>query len=465
MSQAALARLPSRDGARNALHWRAMEQVLEATPAHVTHPRTPWYFTATSMAAVPWFARLRWARVVVDLGLAVAAWLVPRADYPLAEIRWLLVASSVLGLYVASTLTRAGRVPAWLATCDLVFQPVLLTGLLELTGGPFNPFAVVYVVPVALATLMVNVTSGAAVALCGAAGYALLAYWHVTEVDEGHHSLTDFPTHLYTMWVTISLTAELAAYFVVQASNALARRERQIEEMRERASRADRLVSLTTLAAGAAHELSTPLGTIALAARELERTALDRGTVPDLADDARLIRAEVERCRAILDQMSGRAGGSMADDPEPFAIADLFADVRARVPRDMVGRVAMEPGDAGTTVVLPRRGLTQAVVTLVVNALEASGDTDPIDVRATLEDDMLTIAVRDAGHGMPPEVLSRAGEPFYTTKPPGKGLGLGLFLARVYAERVGGSLSLESGSGTTATLTVPRRFQGSDVPA
>ena len=107
-------------------------------------------------------------------------------------------------------------------------------------------------------------------------------------------------------------------------------------------------MSLTTLAAGAAHELSTPLGTIAVVARELE-LATGRGAPgAALADDARLIRAEVDRCRAILDQMSGRAGGIAEDRPERLdagsavagAIGELPPDAAARVRFDAAGRRA-----------------------------------------------------------------------------------------------------------------------------
>ena len=80
-------------------------------------------------------------------------------------------------------------------------------------------------------------------------------------LDPAHHRLNDFPTHLFTIWIAMAVTAELAAYFIVQASNALARREEEIESMRAQAARTERLVSSTTLAAGAAHELSTPLAT------------------------------------------------------------------------------------------------------------------------------------------------------------------------------------------------------------
>ena len=280
------------------------------------HARTPWYLTATTLAAVPWLARLRWARAVVDSVVVVVAIAFPQLDFPLRRVAPLLAVTALLNVAAAIQCPRGRQSRRLVATLDLVLQPLLLTELLELTGGPFNPFAVVYVVPIALAGLTLGAPGGAFVAAVSVGGYSLLAYWHLTELVPGHHRLNDFPTHLFTMWLSIAMAAELAAYFLVQASNALARREDQLESMRRQAARAERLVSLTTLAAGAAHELSTPLGTIALAARELEHAAVQRGTVPDLADDARLIRTEVDRCRAILDQMSGRAGGSTVDEPE-----------------------------------------------------------------------------------------------------------------------------------------------------
>jgi two-component system sensor histidine kinase RegB len=371
-----------------------------------------------------------------------------------------------LNAAIALRLSRAQPQLRALTLLDLSIQPILLTQLLELTGGPFNPFAVIYPVPIALAGLMLGRLAGISVAAVSVSGYSLLAYWHLTELVPGHHRLNDVPTHLFTLWLSVALIAELSAYFLVQASNALARREEQLEAARRQAARAERLVSLTTLAAGAAHELSTPLATIALASRELEHSAVARGTVPDLADDARLIRTEVDRCRAILDQMSGRAGGSAVDEPEPLDIESVLADVVARLHRDAAARVSMQVDAEPLLLLVPRSGLTQAILSLVSNALEASSETGaPVLVRVTTSADSLVIDVIDRGVGMSPDLLRRAGEPFFTTKDPGRGTGLGLFLARVFAERIGGTLSLASDAGTTATLQIPLRPAGSQVMA
>jgi two-component system sensor histidine kinase RegB len=416
----------------------------------------PWYLGTTPLAAVPWLIRLRWTTVSAEAALLVASALLVDFNFPLGRLAPLIALSALMNVLVAVWLTRRGAAPRGLATMGLILDVVLLTALLEITGGPFNPFSVIYLVLVTLAALTLGRLHAAGLALCSAVGYALLVYWHTTEPDPAHHQLTDFPTHLFTMWIAIAATAELAGYFVVQASNALARREQEIEAMREKAARTERLMSLTTLAAGAAHELSTPLATIALASRELERAAAADPSQPGLVEDARLIRTEVDRCRTILDQLSGRVGDFSAGSPEPVPIATVVADLRSRLPAGLAARLSVNFSDGAVPVHLPPAALGQAVFSLVKNAFDATADTQSsVSVDIVQDRDHLRVSVRDQGHGMPADVLKRVGEPFFTTKEPGRGLGLGLFLARVFAERFGGVLSLHSKDGTTASIELP----------
>jgi len=228
--------------------------------------------------------------------------------------------------------------------------------------------------------------------------------------------------------------------------------------MRLRAARSERLVSLTTLAAGTAHELSTPLATIATASRELQRALELRGIDVALTDDARLIRTEVDRCQAILDQMSGRAGGATADEPEVVVLPDLLNDLRSRLASDRANRLVVHTPAELHSVVVPRAGLTQTLLSLIANAFDATANSDaPVVIDISTTSDTFRIAIADEGPGLTPEAKRRAGEPFYTTKDPGRGLGLGLFLARIFAERLGGSLKLDSAVGTTAILELPTR--------
>lgn len=414
---------------------------------------SPWYLSATPITARPWLIRLRVTTALLAALVVVVALLWPGLDFPLRQAVAAVAAVGVGHGLVALALARGWAMPSAAVVTGALLDVALLTWLLDLTGGPFNPFAVVLAVHVAL----VGVTAGRApavvVAIGALAAYGGLLYLHSIEGVAGHHRLNDFPTHLFTMWVAVAATAELAAWFAVQASTAL-------DTMRRRAMRSERLVSLTTLAAGAAHELSTPLATIAVAAHELERAA--GAAAPTLVDDARLIRTEVDRCQAILDQMSGRAGGPMEHGPEALDVAAVIADAARALPGDAGRRVRVDAAPALPAVWAARAGLRQALLSLLANAVEASPAGAAVEVRArpTADHTAVRIEVQDRGPGMTAEVLSRAGEPFFTTRGTGKGLGLGLFLARVFAERSGGALSISADAGTRVTLDLPVRDAG-----
>jgi two-component system sensor histidine kinase RegB len=418
----------------------------------------PWYLGATPLATLPWLIRLRWTTAAIEAAVVVAVTSLPHLDLPLAHLSLLLVVSAMNNAAFALWMSRGQALPRPVVALGLLLDMVLLTGLLELTGGPLNPFSVVYVVQIALAALTMGTLWTAGLGVFGAVCYGVLIYWHTHELVPGHHRLNDFPTHLFTIWIAAVVTAELVAHFVVQVSAALVRREAELEAMRLRAARSERLMSLTTLAAGAAHELSTPLATIALASRELELAATARGTVPDLAEDARLIRSEVDRCRAILDQMSGRAGGIAADPPTLVDLPTVIADVRHRLTEDQARRLEVRVPSTLQHVFLPPSGLAQVVLSLVKNAFDATGDAGlPVRLEVSHDSEMLRVSVQDQGPGVSADVLRHAGEPFFTTKEPGRGLGLGLFLARIFAERFGGTVKLRSGDGTIAVLELPLR--------
>jgi two-component system sensor histidine kinase RegB len=212
------------------------------------------------------------------------------------------------------------------------------------------------------------------------------------------------------------------------------------------------LASLATLASGAAHELSTPLSTIAVVAKELQR-------VPPAASDAALIRREVERCRDILQRMAADAGQS-GDE----AYAQVAVQVLLESAMDGLSdgeRVSFEQDAASRHVAVHAQpqAMAQALRTLIKNALQASGEGAAVRVEAAMRGELCELSVHDRGAGMSADVLSRAGEPFFTTKEPGEGMGLGLFLTRVIVERGGGTLVLRSrvGEGTSAALTLPVR--------
>jgi two-component system sensor histidine kinase RegB len=394
------------------------------------------------------------------------AWLFPHLDLSLREIAPLGLTAAICRTLIATLLHKRGTVPPALLGFSLSVDAALLTGLLDITGGPFNPFIVMFATYVWLATVSVSPRWGVLVCLVAAIGFGWLVVDHVQAEMAEHHRLNDFPTHLFTMWFSGAAIAELVAHYVAAARTALEERQREVDDARERATRSERLASLTTLAAGAAHELSTPLGTIAVAARELERNAArvsDPPTVGSaLRDDARLIRGELDRCQAILDGMSGRAGGNVTTTLTPMppsAIADLVHERLTEAHRQrlvvQIDPNAPVPSATGAEVV-------QAISSLLKNAFDASTGNDHVVLRFGARGGASLIEVQDGGGGMSPDVRRRAGEPFFTTKEPGKGLGLGLFLVRSFVERTGGTLDFSVDGGTRAILVLPALTQ--DAP-
>ena len=266
------------------------------------------------------------------------------------------------------------------------------------------------------------------------------------------------------MWVALGVASAFVVYFLRRITGALAERESELSEARGLAARQERLASLATMAAGAAHELSTPLGTVALAAKELER-ALTKAADPELAADARLIREQVGRCRAILEQMQ-QGAGTVGENVTPCTVGELLDETMVgirdapTVHRDVPTELVKSP------LRLPPRAVSQALRSLVTNAQDASPPNTTVVVVVRRKGGTLTVSIRDRGAGIPSEVLARIGEPFFTTKAPGRGMGLGLFLARAVIEGVGGTLQIDSGAGggTEVSVTLPTDVSAAEPP-
>ena len=388
--------------------------------------------------------------------LAAAAWLELALPYrALAAVPALTLLSN---LAVQAAARRGRPRAARLVPAVLLLDSLLFTFLLEKSGGPDNPLSALYAIPVAMAAMTGSAGATWAVAAISAAGYALVFRWHETQhfwhapIAEG----SSVGLHAVGMWIAVVVVSVVITFFVGRITRALREREEEIRRLGELAARTARLASLTTLAAGAAHELGSPLGTIAVVAREIERQA-GAGAPASLGEDARLLRAEVDRCRSILDRMLAQAERSRADAGTELRAGEALAALREALGEGGAARVDGEiRADAGARLG-SRLDFLEMVVPLLRNALDAGPPGAPVELRAELAGDRLRVRVCDRGEGMDTETLGRAGEPFFTTRPPGRGTGLGLFVVRLNAERLGGTLELRSapGSGTTAIVEWP----------
>ncbi|MBK9072569.1 MAG: HAMP domain-containing histidine kinase [Myxococcales bacterium] len=414
-------------------------------------------------SSLRWVVRLRWISLG---GLGVCAGFAKSEGQAL---RWWLIAV-IIGLGVASNLalgwlprrrgiTLSRQHTSYMIAAALVLDMLLRTACLAVTGGASNPFSVLYLVHIALAAVVLTSRQTLAMAAVSVVLFALLFLVDVGQVHVHDPKASLFENkHLQGMWLAFTLAALITGYFVSRIAATLQAQREQIAELRETAARNARLASLTTLAAGAAHELSTPLGTIAVAAYEMRDLAKRQrsGATPDVSQDTAdldLILAEVERCQQIIAQLAPRS--REGEEAVAISAADLERNLRSRLGGEWA-RIAWRAEPIALHA--PAALVHTTVAAIVKNALDASPETGQVEVTiapAAAGSAGTTIAVRDRGEGMTPAFLQRLGEPFFTTKEPGKGMGLGLFLAKSTMETLGGHLAIHStpGQGTEVVLT------------
>lgn len=405
-----------------------------------------------------WLIRLRWGEAA---GQALVILLVAHVMGILLNVGALLslVALVVLSNIVCLLWVRGRReVEEHTLAALLALDIALLTGMLYLSGGSFNPFNFLYLVHVTLGAVVLRPRWAWALLALSLACFGALFVVEVSASgpDAHMHHADQMQIHLQGMWVAFAVASVFIVYFVHRISSALQERDAELANARERTARSEKLASLATLAAGAAHELSTPLSTIALVARESE-AAIAKGRADALADDMRLIDRQVERCRAILDQMSAEAGDSKGEALATLPVRELIDAAIADVERPHPMRIELDGMLDERWIQVPPRAAQRALRGVIDNACDASPPDVPVVIAARLGDGQCILEVRDRGEGMSADVLARAGEPFFTTKEPGRGMGLGLFLARTLAEHLGGSLTIDSqlGQGAQVTLTLP----------
>ena len=388
---------------------------------------------AVPRVALPWIIRLRYAMAFGQVATALVVDRILHIDLPLG---WICIAPL---LVVLSNLWLSARAtapdgPARFAESTLigwvfVLDTLCLTAVLMLTGGPYNPFSLLYLVHITLSAAILNQRQTWVLGVLACVCFALLfRIYRPISALEMHHPGDGVNLHLAGMWVGFAVATLLVTMFSGKISELLREREESLLQMQEELARKDRLASLVTLAAGAAHELSTPLGTIAVVAKELERYATRTVRDSAVAEDSRLIRTEVDRCRQILHRMS-IDGAEPAGEPLESVQVDVLLDgiVSSFSPASTL-KIEASHEDREVVLTVPRHAIEQAIIALVKNGIEAGPAGSPVILSISRSPGSVRFVVKDCGGGMSLDSLRHAGEPFFTTKEPGKGMDSGYFL-------------------------------------
>ena len=352
---------------------------------------------------------------------------------------------------------------------QLSFDVLAIAAVLYFTGGATNPIAWFFLLPLIIAAnilhqeytwYMVFFTSGC---------YTLLMSFYqplpeiqplVLQGERAHAVHAMFPEHdldlhVFGMWFGFVFSAVLVAYFVVEMANTLIARERSLAEAREQSLRNERVVALGTLAAGAAHEMGTPLGTMAILIQDMAEDFEEAGD-PELVEKFTILRDQVARCKQALSVMSASAGEIRAESGRFMPLDSYLDGVVASWQQQRPGAKLKyrKIGTIPTPGVLAELTLTHALINILNNATDVS--PRGIELHARWDRNSMTLRILDRGPGIAPAISEQLGKAPITTKE--QGLGVGLFLAFATINRLGGSIELlprQDGKGTATHIILP----------
>lgn len=399
-----------------------------------------------------WLLKLRWTAVFGQLLTVLCVTVLVPTELPFTQLAVIVGATAFTNLLLSARFRRGSlkpnRSPSQVEAelvAIMAFDVLLFSSLLFFTGGADNPFSIFYLVHVVLGAIVLRPKWAWGLAVECVVCFLIIFTWHTEFLDL--ENLTDLAdTKRWGSLAAFLTVALIIAWFVVHFHEELSNREQDLHEIRQKRSQQGRIEALVTLAAGAAHELSTPLSTIAVAAGELQydlqKFSEESGLGQEAVADANLIRSQVKRCRDILEQMSADSGELSGEPMVSASLEQLLAWTIDPIPNGKKVDLSIPNSLKAESVVFPRKALSRALRGLIANALDAGEGDHEVKVEISRTGDIMSLVVTDKGPGMSIEVSSRAFEPFFTTKSPGRGMGLGLYLTRSVVERLGGTIEL-----------------------
>ena len=321
-----------------------------------------------------------------------------------------------------------------------------------LGGSTHNPFADLFVVYIGMAAMVLNWRYVAATAFAALSAYAVLRGYHA-DLEIAHSRAEHESLEALAYLVKFVMLAAIVAFFVHRLAWTSRRHCEAEARAVEREARCESAVDLAALAAGTAHEMATPLTTIALLADELREAPLsDRERAARLETMSQAVTA----CKLSLSDMVAEMGAERLTKqhrttPQVFVdqLVQRFATMRPGV------RVSVTAECADSCVMNSSAPLRQAILSLIANAADASPDGVELHLRASAGE--IRIDVLDRGPGIPGNVLAQLGRTLVTTKENLRGNGMGVYLANLTMTRLGGRLEFtpRDGGGTRARVTLP----------
>jgi two-component system, sensor histidine kinase RegB len=414
--------------------------------------RNPGEMQGSGLLRLRTLVRLRWLAVIGQSLAVLVVHFMLGFKLPLGPCLGIIALSAWLNIFLTLRWRGGQRLASRPAGLLLGYDVVQLASLLYLTGGLENPFAFLFLVPVTVSATSLPITWTLALAAIAFGCSTILAFFHLPLPWSSNEALSLPPTYIAGMWAALVCGTVFSAIYARRIAEEARMMSSALSATEMVLAREQRLSALDGLAAAAAHELGTPLATIALVAKELKRE------VPKSSphvDDIDLLISQAARCREILTRLA--VPEQLSDDVYQQVtlhamIEDLVAPLRGSDVTISIEAAASDDKKSSIEPVFKRNpAITYGLGNVLENAIDFAKST--VEVKAGWSANQITLTVTDDGPGFDQTIFDQLGDPFVTTRPgygadaqpePGQhdGMGLGLFIAKTLLERSGASVSL-----------------------
>ncbi len=424
-----------------------------------------------------WLYILRNLMIIAESFLLLISVYILELNIPQEEIWLVIISICSVNLYTIMRLQTDEPVSELEIFSQLSVDVFALTALLYLTGGASNPIIWVFLLPLILTAIMLPQEYAWNMVILTCCMYTILIGYNIPlpsiepqipdpnllsrETQVYIHEMREeqyFNLHIFGMWMGFVLSAGLVAYFVVELSKSLRERERNLADARENALRDERVISLGTLAASAAHDMGTPLGTMAILVNEVQ-LEYPKQRFADLHEKMQIMNQQINRCKEAISVLSASAGEMRAESGQVMSLIQYIDEVlnqwRAYNTTSKLN-LYIEPAAVEVNAkIIADRTLTHSIINILNNAAEVSPPDRGIDFTVDWNQSMVNFKIRDYGPGFPEEIVKLAGKQLVISSK--QGLGVGLFLTYSTINRLGGKIdfiNIKSG-GACVDITLP----------
>ena len=368
---------------------------------------------------------------------------------PVLSIGLVIFSFALFNLFTLLRLRWGGEVSQLEFLLQLLVDVFILTALLYLTGGATNPFVLLFLLPIIIATAVLSSAYTWILTLITAVCYSLLI-WEYQPLPHSHDSASGLSQHVFGMWLSFVISAAITSYLVGSMRRSLRDKDIELAATREQQLRDEQLVLLGTLSASTAHEMGTPLGTMSLLCDELSYKLDNKHQ-----DIVTTLNSQITRCKDALSTLSAATGSAHLSGGRLLSIGvflnDLLDEWKTIHPNAIIS--TQWHGKSAPAAILADRTLQQALINILDNANDAS--PNKVEWIARWDNTHLNINIKDRGEGLSIEAREAIGNQPFSAK--NDGLGLGLFLTHSIIKRFGGDVKLinRKHGGVSTIINLP----------